>query len=282
MTRINTPPVPSGYSIAIKKVIPIGEDGINVISSTNPLPMKPVAQEVYNIIELPFVQTLSVPLFLAIDTVCGSYTATLAPEHGFVNGNEIVIAQNSTMNAFFYAKILNVATNVLTFDTPLPVEFNATKALCFKVSSSMNVNGSITPIIFKITNNSSMSIDLHEISFQCLSSSGMDDGKFGNLNALTRGVVIREKFNPTCYQNFYNFKTNGELRLISGYLDYIDKAPAGSGYGYGASIPLGDYASHGSPMVIGPGESAEIIIQDDLTGLTYFKANASAKVIPFN
>ena len=97
----------------------------------------------------------------------------------------------------------------------------------------------------------------------------MDDAQFGGLGvALTNGIVLRVNRDGV-YTNIINVKKNSDFRVFAYDVDYADKAPSGQ-YGVGVRLTLGGDSKHGTVVRLTSGEKLELVIQDDLTGLTEF------------
>ena len=99
----------------------------------------------------------------------------------------------------------------------------------------------------------------------------MDDAKFGNITALTRGLVFR--IYNTFQKTIFNFKSNQEIKQFCYDVNYSDNAPAGS-TGLSARISFNGDDKHGVTLRIGTGEVIQWIVQDDLTGLDSMKISA--------
>lgn len=210
--------------------------------------------------------TLTVPV--AIDTRVINVTAG----HGFVAGNIVCLRENGR---FYQATVLSVATNAITLDTPTDYAFT-TAAVGFRSQDNMAVDGSGTPVIFKVSPPAGTKWDLYGCSFHLLGGTAMDDGKFGSLLAITRGIVARKK--DGTYKNVFNIKTNADFAFRCDEVKYADKAPSGS-YGFSAKKTFN--IRHGMVIRLDADlmDEFQIIIQDNLTGLTSFKAAAWGHVV---
>ena len=134
----------------------------------------------------------------------------------------------------------------------------------------MNVDGGTTPQDFSIIlgDNSTIELDITGIRFQITDNVDMDDGKFGGLSALPRGAVMQITHSDGTH-NLFTVKTNGKFGLVMDNTEYNDKAPAGQ-YGFSAEWKVSN--DNGVTLRLSPGDSLKLIIQDDLTTLTSFKA----------
>lgn len=223
-------------------------------------------------LDIFFVRDLNA-VTLAQATVVDSYTFTAVAGHNFVTGN---IARFKEGNRFLRATVVNVATNVITIDQPFDYAFS-TAAICSRASADMNVNGSVTPVIFEVSPAGTTLVDdINSISFEMIDDSAMDDTKFGGLNALTRGVLLRQI--NGIRKNLSIFKTNASFQT-QGLGEYRDKSGGGQ-YGFNARriFNAGEWNNCIIRLDGTTNDTLQIIIQDDLTGLVSFKAMAHAHI----
>lgn len=209
-----------------------------------------------------------VPMTLSTNGVKGSYTLVMTAGHTFANGDNLLLAYT---NINFIAKVLNVATNTLTLDTPLDFAYPTVGTVVFEVVTNLNVDGSATPQIFesRVGVNSNINIAVTEVRFNILDNAAMDDSLFGGITALTRGIVCRVVRADGTYRNFFNAKSNGDMALLVDNTNYSTKAPSGS---YSVSFQWKIKDSNGVVVELNPGDAFQIIVQDNLTALISFNA----------
>ena len=174
----------------------------------------------------------------------------------------------------FYAEVVNVATNVITLDRHLDFAYQVASTIGFKVAENMNLDGSSTnqTFLYSIGTTSTKSVDIVSIRFNIIDDTQMDDAKFGGITTLAKGCFLRIKHihgGVTEYHNLFNVKSNGDFKVMIDNASYSDKAPAGQ-YSFFAEWKIKE--STGNVIRIQPGESLQFNIQDNLTGLTSFKA----------
>ena len=210
---------------------------------------------------------------LAADTVPDAYTIELTDATGLVVNQQIGMEQDGGLSDIFFAKILSISTNTLTIDRPIDKIFATGTTLFWSINPGLNVDGSTTREIFIIHNISSTPIDITRLIFSMTDTAAMDDGLFGGQPVLTRGVVLRKKFADGSFLNYWNAKTNGRLSELMFDLTYSDKAPAGVN-GLSARLTFGGQNKLGVVIRLHEGDELQMLIQDDLTGLTTFKITA--------
>jgi hypothetical protein len=196
------------------------------------------------------------------------YTFEATGGHGIVAGNEILLLDVVGDRSFF-AEVLNVATNTITVDRPIDNDFPSASALGRIVSTAMNVNGAVTPVAFSLRAGS-IPVDSVRFIVTMTDDSVMDDGKFGGITALTRGVVFRivNSFQKT----IFCFKSNQEIKQFCYDVNYSDRAPSGT-FGLSARISFGGPDKHGVVLRIADDDVLQWVVQDDLTALTSMKVS---------
>lgn len=195
------------------------------------------------------------------NAMLGASSITFGIGHGVVVGNIICLRESQR---FYQGVALTVVGDVVTLDSPLDYAYTIA-AEGFRSSDAMNVDGSVTPVIFSVSPPFGTSWDIYGIAGAMTDDVAMDDAKFGGITALIKGVVIRKK--NGIYKNIMNAKTNLELCLRSDTFDYSTKAPAGV-YGLSYEKKLTDRS--GVAMRLDYGDELQVIIQDNLAGLSSF------------
>jgi len=213
-----------------------------------------------------------IPQTLSTNAVIGDYTVTMTGGHGLVANDFIVIAEDDRL---YQGLILSVATNVLTLDTPIDYAFPSSGTVVFEVVNDISTSdGSSTRVTYTIGTPDTVLKNVHYrgIRINISGSGSMDDGKFGDQTALTRGLVIRLVRDDGTAYNYVNAKTNGDLGLA------FDNKVYSSGKGGGATNSVEftweAFDDNGSSIEIRAGDQIEVIVQDDLTGLGSMKIQA--------
>jgi hypothetical protein len=160
-----------------------------------------------------------------------------------------------------------VATDLITLDRPIDFAFAAATTLGRIVISNMAVDGSSTEQIFTVRAGA-VPFDITRIIVQMVHAAAGDDGKFGGITAISRGLVMRVV--DGVQKTIFNWKTNGDIRNFCFDLSYSDKAPGGEN-GTGARITFGGQAKHGVVIRLSGDDALQFIVQDNLTALTSLK-----------
>jgi len=215
-------------------------------------------------------RVVGTPKFMAADTTIGSYTIEMSSGHGFSTGDELLVAQNGNDVKSFNCKILNVATNTLTVDSPFDTIYTSSGAIVLQTTKDLNVDGSTTAVKFDLPNSTNTEFHITRIIIHITDADEMDDSKFGSLTALSRGIVFRKKNSDGTYNNIFNVKNNGEFGELAYDLTYQDAVKHGT-YGLHCRLTYGGIGKHGTVFKIKQGEAIEVLIQDDLTDLDSFR-----------
>lgn len=146
-----------------------------------------------------------------------------------VVGNIVCLKEGS---AFYQAEVLTVtliAGNqyTITLDSPLDYAFT-TLGGCSVRSTNLAVDGSVTPIEFILSPanlSDGIEWDITRMIIHIQGSSAMDDGLFGDIPSLAKGIVFRVVNGIT--KNIFNAKNNGDFAEHAYDREYSSKAPAG-------------------------------------------------------
>ncbi len=215
------------------------------------------------------------------DYVIGDNVLTFSAGHGFVVGNFVEIRyDDSTANnivRFLQLEVLAVNVNDITV-TPY-VDFDLTNAnieSAERVTADMNVLGTlIAPQRFSIRSADNLEWDVTRLMIGMILSSGGDDGKFGNLTALTNGVFFGfEVGYPSTVAARYlvNIKANAGFRTTAYDVTYTTRSGGGGDFGMSVRKSFNGADKYG--VVIRLEDNTQdfvIYIQDDLQLLNEFR-----------
>jgi len=158
---------------------------------------------------------------LSSNSTVNSNEITLTAGHGVVTGNYLSLLEGDRA---YQGKVLNVATNVISLDSPLDYAYTI-GAIVRNTTIDMNVNGGVTPIVFDIVPSSGNKWHIKELTFMIEDADIMDTAKFGGISGLTKGIIVRRK--DGYYYNMCNIKSNGDFSARGYDVQYYDKAPSG-------------------------------------------------------
>jgi len=149
--------------------------------------------------------------------------------HGFVAATgEYVYVRSGDI--FIQMKVVSVASNAITVEMPVDMPFPL-DATVIRGNIGMNVNGLASPTKFEFTLDSASGaitpIDISTIVITMQHGTNVpDDGKFGGLGALLKGMYFR-KINGV-KTNLGNYQTNQDFKRVGGAVEYTSKAPSGT------------------------------------------------------
>jgi hypothetical protein len=214
---------------------------------------------------------------LASPTSVNSSTVTLTAGHGAVVNNVLCIKEG---RHYYVGGILNFdgGANVPTLDTPLDHAYTTAAIVCIG-DPNLNVLGSLaSPVTAHASPPPGVQWDITRVHVRMIDNTVMDAGTFAGISALANGVVLRRTDGVS--KNVGNAKTNGDIIGLASAYSFDDKPPSGE-YGFTAHFVFGGRSHVGVVMRIN-GETADeiqLIIQDDLQGITQFRATAIGHVV---
>jgi len=200
---------------------------------------------------------------------------TLQAGHGAVVGDGIIIKEGTE---YYEGIIVGVTVNVIDLDTPLDGTFT-TGASVLLVNYDLAVDGSGTAIVARVTPHAGVKWDVTRIYVAIADATAMDDGTFGGMGALTKGCVLRGKYNGN-YVNVINIKTNQDLGMACNVQEYHAKAPGGE-YGFRCMVQIAGQSAIGVAIRLDGDmdQELQLLIQDDLTDLSSFRVRIQGHVV---
>ena len=210
-------------------------------------------------------------------TVVNSRSFTASPGHGIVVGETLEFDNNVI---YMRAIVLTVVGDVVTMDTPFNHAYQVADTF-FRTDISLRVNGSVTPVAFKVAPLTGQTLDITRITLIIESANAMDFTQFGSIAALINGCVLRVKRADGEYRNLLNFKTNGDFIEEAESPLFQDKT-GGGGFGFTATLIFAGQENRGVVIRLDGtrGEQLELIVQDNISaGLTKFQMRAQGSEI---
>ena len=168
--------------------------------------------------------TAAVPNVLENDT----YIVSVADATGIVNGSYLILFDPASIRftTFF---VISVDTLDITLDSPVDFEYPIGTFVDVAIVD-MDVDGSGTPEVFGLRGTGAppgveLSFDLTRIIITCTTATPVTLPTFGDLTALTRGLLLRERNGRV--KNIFNCKTNAELAgIMFDFTPYLATNPA--------------------------------------------------------
>ncbi len=224
-------------------------------------------QDQHSPVIIAYFSLLEEETLLTNTVAIGDYDMTVDVITGIQVG-EYVSIFNVAANRFYLGIILSISVNTLTMDTQMDFAYPA-GSFVSSGSRNMNVDGSVTPVIFGLRNTDTAigsSFDITKLIFTCLTSTAVDLSKFGDIaGGITRGLALRKKDGE--YRNIFNVKTNGDISNIMDFESQSATNPSHGQDGFIATITFAGQNEIGVTLRLAPGEDLQIIIQDNQTTL---------------
>lgn len=216
---------------------------------------------------------------LSANVAIGDRTITVTDGSGVSVGNYISIT-NLRSNRFMIAYVIAKNVNQLTLDVMVDFAFQAGDSVAYR-TTQMAVDGSVTPQIFSVrgtlTQDIELAIDITKIKFTCRSVNAVDLSKFGDLTALVKGIQLRRidsyVSNVVCVKNNQDFANFGDFTV------YSATNPAQGQNGFECEIIFNGLDNLGVVHRIGKNEDLQIVIPENLAGLTSLRCVAFGHVV---
>lgn len=215
----------------------------------------------------------------------GDISISVDDTTGFIVGSEIKLEETVAGVGVQEIGVMTITIvaagtpGTLTLDRPIGFDYT-TAALVSNVETDMSsVVGSLaSPEIYEIDPPPGTIWQFTRIIFSMVHSAAGDDGKFGGIAALTNGVALRATTAAGRTVVYANWKTNADISLDMYDVVYTDKAPAGANgtkgrWTFTKAEVVAELDGDASPI-----QKLEVLVQDDLTGLTSFTMRAQGRV----
>jgi hypothetical protein len=254
------------------------EDGRIIADTDGPYVDVKIQDQTTEIVDLHLFRndgTFEIASPVAIDDT----SLTVIDATGITAGTTLCFQEGT---AFMQADVLTVVGTTLTIDTPFDFPFT-TSGGCSFGTNNLAVDGSVAPQIFSVSPKNLVDgarWDIVRLMISITSDTAMDDGKFGGIPKLTKGIVIRAK--DGIHKNIFNAKSNGDFGLHNYDAQYVDDTlgPAGL-YGFRSRRTFGGQNKNGVVIRLNAitDDEIQVIVQDDLTGLESFEAVVQGHVV---
>ena len=262
----------------------IADEDNEPISGNNPFPVaiqdqhSPVLIVPMNKVE----NTTTLTSATAIDDTVISVTSAT----GFAAGKFVTLT-NIVANRYYTGEVVSVASLDITLDTPVDFAFPTSGTIVTQGTHDLVVDGSGTTQIFSLRASDPglpVEIDITRLIFKMTTTSAIDLSKFGNLNALGNGLVLRRVDGTT--QNILNIKTNGDIAgIMFDWTPFAATNPQQGIDGFVSRLTFAGQGKIGVTVRVGQGEDLQLLIQDDLTAnvggetITTFKIMVEGHVV---
>lgn len=198
---------------------------------------------------------------LANPATTNDLTVTVADTTGAVVGQCIDISESGKL----YQSIIGAINgNVITVKSPIDYDFTAGADVCYGDWNLGNSNGSTgSPVVhcFRALNSDFI---IESVSVAMSDDDPMYETKFGSLNQLPNGLVLRRKNGH--YKNKFLITNNAGFQHHGFTTEYPDKVPQGI-YAFKGEKELINRNGIALQLLHETQDSLELLVRDDLTGL---------------
>lgn len=212
---------------------------------------------------------------LITGTVAGDTSLFVDDITGFAAADFITVSDGSAIERGHF-EITAAAGSQLTLNRPVDNVFAAGSDVT-EIELIMNVLGTLaSPISYKLEPPATDERwQLTRMMITMLDGSAMDDGKFGGLDELANGVVIRQSTDGVIRTLSY-WQSNSDMKDDMFDVIYSDKAPAGQ-FGLSARWTF-TRAEFVVDLDGSTGDFLEVLVQDDLQGLLDFRIKVQGRL----
>ena len=216
---------------------------------------------------------------LAVAVASQDTTITLVSGTGFVAGDSVFLGEDGLAGTQSLYIIISVATNVLSLDRPVDLARPVGTDVHVALTSMQGLIGTVaSPIIYHITPPADSGWHITRLILTMTHSTTVGDlGKFGDLTALTNGVLLRILVDGQSY-NVTNWKDSADIKVD--FYDVEFDTRSGNKGTYGTS-GRGSFYKLGMVIALdgATADAMEVVIQDDLTSLDTFVVSAQGHIV---
>lgn len=200
----------------------------------------------------------------------GDRTIELVSATGFTADKHIQIELGTDI--LIQYKIISISVNTLTLDGLIDVELPVGTLIEEIEVNMIDAASAGSEAIYIVEPPADETWHLLRILLTMTHPSAGDLGKFGGIAAITNGVALRVRI-AGVYQTYSIWKTNEDIKLNFYDLDFDSRSGGGGAFG---TSSRGTFSKAGVAIKLdgATGDKMEIILQDDMSGLTTFSINA--------
>lgn len=208
---------------------------------------------------------------LSVASIIGATSITVVSATGFAIGDYIQLGGHITAD-FTYTRIIGIVGNVISINRPLGNPRAIGSVVQQIVLNLASISGSMaSPQSYTLVPSSTQVWHVERIMIEMVHGSAGDLASFGNLAALTNGVIIRryDGFSGT-YNTLSGWQSNEDIFLDTGNIQFPIRSGGGGSF---ATIAFGSFSDIGVTVKLdgSVGDYLELLIQDNLTALTNFR-----------
>jgi hypothetical protein len=230
-------------------------------------------------IDLYFIKALGAPTNPTAAVAIDDRTITLDSTTNFVDGTYVGVVCNLTGRFYFGTQLGAPSGSTITVDTPFDFAYD-TNCNVLPLTRELNVNGATTVQEFEIQGpgTEGLEVDVTRIMIQMETDTVPQLSEFGDITALTNGIVLRKKDGE--YRNIWNVKKNSEFaNLAFDFNTFIGTNPGAGINGFSTRYTFAGQSKHGVAVRLKRNESLQILVQDNLTSILSFRVIAEGHIV---
>lgn len=220
-----------------------------------------------NVLILPLVAQHA-KSYLTANAVADTYQVSVESVADVSLGDHIRII-NTEGDRYYHGTVLNITSLIITLDSPIDFNYQIGSEVTFN-NTNMAVDGSVTPVHYHLRTGSPSipsSIDITRMLMVCECVNPVDLNKFGDLNALTRGILFRQ-LQGNVMRNIWNIKANRELIALAYDWSTFDASHPQQGInGFSWRLTFNGQNKMGVALRVEQDGQLGIVVQDNLSSL---------------
>lgn len=197
-------------------------------------------------------------------------------------GEYICFQEDGKVSQEELTSVVLVSGNEYTVTISEPLDYDYTTAsACVIQTADMNINTIGTVMKFEIGPKGDYSWDITRMIVSMVLTTAGDDGKFGNLTALTTSQYFRKEDSDNS-QNLFEVKENSDFRLEGYDLSYPLRSGGGGDYGLAARITFNGRDKSGVVIRLNgiTNDRFQTSIRDsDLSGIVKYRVKLQGHVV---
>ena len=216
---------------------------------------------------------------LAAEALINQRDIVVTSSTGIVVGSYVILFSLATQRFYFGRATIISGAPTITLDTPLDSTFPAGTFVDIAITD-LSVNGLTTPQTFGLRGIGAppgvdIKVDITRILFTCVANSPISLSLFADLPTLLNGIVLRRRDGTN--RNLFNVKNNREMAGIMFDFDpAVATNPSQGEDGFKTRFTI---ARTGVVVRLPVGEDLELIVQDNLLGITILECVAEGHIV---
>lgn len=211
---------------------------------------------------------------LAADTALDDSEITLEAGHGASVGEYIGLKED---DRYYQGEIIAINVNTITLGSPLDYAFT-TSARISRVTNDLSIDGSSSDQTFIFSPRflqANTKWDITKMKIMIEGTGELDADKFGDLNALTNGIVIREV--NSVWKNLLTARANRDMQEALDNPQYLDKPL----YTFTADYNFAGQDKQGVTIRLSSDTDDELqcVVRDNLSGLVSFRIKVLGHIV---